>query len=73
MSLQLDLFVKPDQFKNQVISEEPYVKILGEVGWSYKHHSWAAVAQVNNSICFIALRLKLIEPEGNHILGSFEA
>ncbi len=56
--LQFDLFVDPDAYKDKIISEEPYVKILGEIGWSPKHHSFAAVAQVDMMICLVALRIK---------------
>ena len=58
MSLQFDLFVPPDMYRDKVISEEPYVKILGDVGWSYKHGCFAALAQVNSCLCFIGLRIK---------------
>lgn len=61
MSLQFDMFVPHDAYQDEVISEEPYVKILGDIGWSYKHHCFAALAQVNNSLCIVSLRLKLNE------------
>ena len=58
MSLQFDLFVPPDMYRDKVISEEPYVKILGDVGWSYEHGCFTALAQVNSCLCFIALKIK---------------
>lgn len=56
--LQYDLFVQADAHRDKVISEEPYVKIMGDIGWSPEHHTFAAVAQVENSICVVALRIK---------------
>ncbi|MEE8598091.1 MAG: hypothetical protein V3S69_00965 [Dehalococcoidales bacterium] len=56
--MQFDLFVPRDAYKDVVISEEPYVKIMGDIGWSYEHRCYAAVAQVNTSICVISLRIK---------------
>lgn len=61
MSLQLDLFVDPDAYIDKVISEEPYVKILGQIGWSPYWNCWAALAQVESSLCFVSLKLTELE------------
>ena len=37
MSIQFDLFVPPNLYRVKVVSEEPYVKILGELGWFHHH------------------------------------
>ncbi len=58
MTVQFDLFVDQDQWHDKVISEKPYVKIMGKVGWSTDYHCWAAVAQVESAICVVGLRLK---------------
>ncbi len=58
MAVQFDLFVDQDQWDNKVISEDPYVRIMGKVGWSLTYHCWAAVAQVDSTIAIISLRLK---------------
>ena len=55
---QLELELQPPilDYIGKVIREEPYVKILGPVKWSMYWKSLVAVAQVEGSICIIALR-----------------
>ncbi len=48
----------PGAYKDKVISEEPYVKIMSDITWSSEDQSYVAVAQVNFAICVVALRIK---------------
>jgi hypothetical protein len=57
--LQYDFFLDPGEYRDVVISEEPYVKVMGDVGWSPIYNSYVAIAQVNFMICLVALKLKL--------------
>ena len=61
MSIQFDLFVPPDLYRDKVISEEPYVKVLGDIGWSSDHQCLTALAQVESCLCIVSLRMRLHE------------
>ncbi len=56
--MQYDLFIQRDAYRDKVISDNPYVKIMGDIGWLPEHRTFGAVAQVENSICIVALRIK---------------
>ena len=59
MQFELDLspFDDPGAWSGKVIQEEPYVKILGKIGWSHKHQSYTAIAQVESTLSVVALKL----------------
>lgn len=61
MSCQFDLFVPPDLYRDKVISEEPYVKILGDIGWSSDYECLTALAQVESCLCIISLGFKEVK------------
>ncbi len=61
MSIQFDLFVPPDLYRDKVVSEEPYVKVLGDIGWSHDHQCLTALAQVESSLCIVSFRMKVHE------------
>ncbi len=54
--LELALYPVNRSYINKVIREDPYVKILGAVEWSMHWDSLVAVAQVEGSLCVIALK-----------------
>lgn len=56
--LELELIPPNRDYVGKVISEEPYVKILGSIEWSGKHKSLVAVAQVETMLCVIAVKQK---------------
>ena len=55
---ELEFLDDPSAWDNKVIKEEPYVRILGKVGWDHRYQSYTAVAQVDTMICIVALKLK---------------
>ncbi len=55
--LELSLLADPGQWDGHVISQEPYVKILGSVGWSAMDRSYIAAAQVESTLCVVAVNL----------------
>ena len=57
--IQYDLFIDRSEYRDQVISEDPYVKVLGNIGWSPIHHQYAALAQVDSALCVVGLRLTM--------------
>lgn len=57
--MQYDLFLDAGMYKDKVISLEPYVKILGDITWSYKHNSYAALAQFEGTLSIVGLRLTM--------------
>ena len=52
-----DLLVNPGQWKDQVISENPYVKILGDVTWSDDYEAFTALAQVESMLAIVSLKV----------------
>ena len=54
--LELEFYPPNKDYIGKVISEGPYVKILGPVEYSMHYHSLVAVAQVEGSLCVIALK-----------------
>jgi hypothetical protein len=57
MSIQFDLFVPPDLYRDKVISEEPYVKVLGDIGWSHDYQCLTALAQVESCLCIVSFKM----------------
>ena len=57
--IQYDLFIDQSEFYNRVISEEPYVKIIGDVAWSPIHHCYCALAEYECTLSIVALRLTM--------------
>ena len=55
--LDLELYPPNEDFIGKVISESPYVKILGPIRWSVKY-GLTALAQVDSFTCFVALKEK---------------
>lgn len=55
--IQYDLFLDAGAYRDKVISEDPYVKILGDVGWSPLHHCYSALAQVEGALCIVGVKL----------------
>lgn len=53
--LELELFEPRTDLIGVVISEDPYVEILGPVTWSMEHNSLVAVARVENVLAVIAV------------------
>jgi len=56
--LDLELFPKNLDYDGKVISEEPYVKIMGAITWSGYWESLVAVAQVESAVCVISVKEK---------------
>ncbi len=54
--LELEFYPPNRDFIGKVIREDPYVKILGPIEYSMKWSSLVAVAQVEGSICIVALK-----------------
>ncbi len=54
--LELELFPPNRDYIGKVIREDPYVKVLGPIEWSMHWDSLVAVAQVEGSICIVALK-----------------
>lgn len=61
MSHQFDLFVPPNLYRDKVVSEEPYVKILGDIGWSYDYQCLTALAQVESCLCIVSFKFKEVK------------
>ena len=55
--MQYDLFMDRKAYHDVVISEDPYVKIIGDIGWSPTYNCYAAPAQFENVIAIVSLRL----------------
>jgi hypothetical protein len=63
--VQLNLrFENPPGFEDlaryvgQIISESPYVKLLAAPNFNYTHQRWEVLAQVNEALCTIQLRVR---------------
>ena len=56
IQLQLELYKPNTAYLGKVIREDPYVKILGPIEWNEKFNCLAAVAQVESSICIVAIK-----------------
>lgn len=62
--LELELYPPNRDYIDKVICENPYVKIFGPIEWSTKWDSLVAVAQVEGSICIIAVKETKREAHG---------
>jgi len=53
--IELELYIPNTDYIGKIISEEPYVKILGPIRWSGKYKSLVVLAQVETLLCFITI------------------